>query len=268
MQPANATLLNPEATQSPGGGGYINSGASGYSSPLPADVSGFAKKTLTINTTAPLTGGGDLSTDRTFAITFGTTAATACIGNDSRLSDARTPTAHNQALTTITTSIIAGTILKSDGSNPVASSITETLFNAKAPLVSPSFTTPALGVASATSITFGGAVLSNYTETTWAPSFTGLTVVGTPTYTANCTRVGRLVLFSIRIQSTTSTASAGGGGSYFGLPVVPAANSTMQAVTSGVSSLPNGYILGGNGFGFLPAWTANADVTVSGFYFA
>jgi hypothetical protein len=36
--------LNPEATQSPGGGGYINSGQSGYSSPLPADVSNFSQK--------------------------------------------------------------------------------------------------------------------------------------------------------------------------------------------------------------------------------
>ena len=44
---------------------------------------------------------------------------------DGRLSDARTPLGHDQALTTITTAIAAGTILKSDGTNPVASSITE-----------------------------------------------------------------------------------------------------------------------------------------------
>ena len=34
---------------------------------------------------------------------FGTTGTTAAVGNDSRLSDARTPTAHNQAWSTITT---------------------------------------------------------------------------------------------------------------------------------------------------------------------
>jgi hypothetical protein len=36
-----------------------------------------------------LTGGGDLSVDRTLYVHFGTTSTTACVGNDSRLSDAR-----------------------------------------------------------------------------------------------------------------------------------------------------------------------------------
>lgn len=41
-----------------------------------------------------LTGGGDLTADRTLSVSYGTTAGTAAQGNDSRLSDARTPTAH------------------------------------------------------------------------------------------------------------------------------------------------------------------------------
>jgi lysophospholipase L1-like esterase len=41
-----------------------------------------------------LTGGGALTADRTLAVAFGTTGTTAAAGNDSRLSDARTPTAH------------------------------------------------------------------------------------------------------------------------------------------------------------------------------
>jgi hypothetical protein len=41
-----------------------------------------------------LTGGGDLSADRTLTVAYGTTAGTAAQGNDSRLSDARTPLAH------------------------------------------------------------------------------------------------------------------------------------------------------------------------------
>ncbi len=62
-----------------------------------------------INTTAPLTGGGDLSADRTLAISDASTAAKGAVqlatsgeasatkavtGTDSRLSDSRTPTAH------------------------------------------------------------------------------------------------------------------------------------------------------------------------------
>jgi hypothetical protein len=39
-----------------------------------------------------LTGGGNLTADRTFAVSYGTLGSTACEGNDSRLSDARTPT--------------------------------------------------------------------------------------------------------------------------------------------------------------------------------
>lgn len=41
-----------------------------------------------------LTGGGDLSADRAFAADFGTGAGKVTQGNDARLSDARTPTAH------------------------------------------------------------------------------------------------------------------------------------------------------------------------------
>lgn len=41
-----------------------------------------------------LTGGGDLSTDRTLAVTFGTGEGEVCEGDDVRLSDARPPTAH------------------------------------------------------------------------------------------------------------------------------------------------------------------------------
>lgn len=51
-----------------------------------------AARTLTAGT--GLSGGGDLSADRTFTVTYGTTVGTSCQGNDSRLSDSRTPTSH------------------------------------------------------------------------------------------------------------------------------------------------------------------------------
>jgi hypothetical protein len=47
---------------------------------------------------AGLSGGGDLTTDRTFIVLYGTSAGTACVGNDARLSDARTPLAHTHAI--------------------------------------------------------------------------------------------------------------------------------------------------------------------------
>jgi hypothetical protein len=61
----------------------------------------FAQQSVTMTAGTGLTGGGDLSASRTFAVAYGTTAGTACEGNDSRLSDARTPTAHTHALADI-----------------------------------------------------------------------------------------------------------------------------------------------------------------------
>lgn len=53
-----------------------------------------ADKATTISAGTGLTGGGDLSANRTLNVTYGTAADTACQGNDARLSDSRTPTAH------------------------------------------------------------------------------------------------------------------------------------------------------------------------------
>jgi len=69
-------------------------------------ISASASYTLPSATTATLGGvivGTGLGvTSGTISVTYGTTAGTACQGNDSRLSDARTPLAHTQAASTIT----------------------------------------------------------------------------------------------------------------------------------------------------------------------
>jgi len=62
----------------------------------------YAQQSLTLTAGTGLTGGGDLSANRSFAVAFGSTASTACEGNDARLSDARTPTAHGHAASEIT----------------------------------------------------------------------------------------------------------------------------------------------------------------------
>jgi hypothetical protein len=76
---------------------------------LVSDLAAKAPATRTISTTAPLTGGGDLSANRTLAVSAattgaagvvtlaasgGTTASTVVQATDARLSDSRTPTAH------------------------------------------------------------------------------------------------------------------------------------------------------------------------------
>ena len=55
-------------------------------------------------------GTGISKSGNTFSADFGTTSGKVCQGNDSRLSDARTPTAHNQAASTITAGTLAGRV--------------------------------------------------------------------------------------------------------------------------------------------------------------
>lgn len=54
-----------------------------------------------VNSGTGLTG-GPITTTGTLSVSFGTSGTTACVGNDARLSDARTPTAHVHAATDIT----------------------------------------------------------------------------------------------------------------------------------------------------------------------
>ena len=61
---------------------------------LTADLAAKAPTSRLITAGTGLTGGGDLSADRTLTVTYGATAGTAAEGNDARLTNARTPTAH------------------------------------------------------------------------------------------------------------------------------------------------------------------------------
>lgn len=67
-----------------------------------AGITGKANTTTTISTGTGLTGGGDLSGNRSLAVSYGTTSTTACVGNDSRLSDTRTPTNSTVSLAKLT----------------------------------------------------------------------------------------------------------------------------------------------------------------------
>jgi hypothetical protein len=68
------------------------SGSAWASYALAASDVGAVPTARTITAGTGLTGGGDLSADRTLTVAYGTSSTTACVGNDARLSDARTPT--------------------------------------------------------------------------------------------------------------------------------------------------------------------------------
>lgn len=85
------------------GTAYLADGTAGASNYLRGDQTwstitagdvGAAPTSRNLTASTGLSGGGDLSADRSFSVLYGTTAGTAAQGNDTRLSDARTPTAH------------------------------------------------------------------------------------------------------------------------------------------------------------------------------
>jgi hypothetical protein len=61
---------------------------------LESDMAALVPTSRTLTASTGLTGGGDLSANRSFAVSFGASSSTACVGNDARLSDSRTPTTH------------------------------------------------------------------------------------------------------------------------------------------------------------------------------
>lgn len=88
---------------------------------------------------------------------------------------------------------------------------------------SPALVTPALGVATATSVNFGQDPLNYYDEGTWTPVPASLTVVGTPTYTGTFTRIGRQVFCTMSVTSTVTTAATNPSTTFTGLPFTQSA---------------------------------------------
>jgi hypothetical protein len=116
-------------------------------------------------------------------------------------------------------------------------------------------------------------LLNWYEEGTFTPVPSGLTVVGTPTYTGYYTRIGRVVYFSMNIVSTTSTTSTADSTTFSAvLPVIinnAGGYGTCTAVNRGnTGSLGVGQIVlsGGSTTIFTPSWTAVANVLVNGFF--
>lgn len=97
-------------------------------------------------------------------------------------------------------------------------------------LTSPTLTGPALGVASATSITFGGSVLSNYLEGTYTPIFTLVGGAGNtvPVYTTNTgeyTRIGNRCYVQVLLDGDGGAEGGGTGQINISLPI--AANASQ-----------------------------------------
>jgi hypothetical protein len=105
-------------------------------------------------------------------------------------------------------------------------------------------------------------LLNWYEEGTFTPTFTNLTVVGTPTYAGTYTRIGRLVYCRIVVTSTTSTSSTNGSTYFSSLPFTPngsgicvaADGNTAAGYGNGILAPPNVYT---------PTWGASSSVTIA-----
>jgi hypothetical protein len=72
---------------------------------------------------------------------------------------------------------------------------------------SPTLVTPNIGVATATSLTFGGTTFSNYNEGTWSPSVSSVTnFTGTPTVSSGkYVRIGKMCTVQAIVSGTVTT---------------------------------------------------------------
>ncbi len=88
---------------------------------------------------------------------------------------------------------------------------------------SPTLVTPTLGVASATSINFGGTALQNYLQSTWTPTLTFATPgdlsVAYTTQTGIYTRIGDVVIAAFTLVCTPTYTTASGQAMIAGLPI-------------------------------------------------
>lgn len=139
-----------------------------------------ASRTITAGT--GLTGGGDLSANRTLTVSFGTTTGTVCQGDDARLSDARTPTAHTHTAANITdfnSAAAAAAPVQTVAGKSGAVSLVVGDISGAAPLASPTLTgtpaapTPASGDDSTRIATTAFVKAQGYTTSSGVTSVSG-----------------------------------------------------------------------------------------------
>lgn len=232
-------IQGDEGPQGPAGGGVTES-------QLNTAVGTKADKTTTVSAGTGLTGGGDLSANRTLAVSYGTSAGTACQGNDSRLSDARTPTTHTHTASQVTDFSTAADarITAAIGSTVQAYDSDLTAFAAKtAPSGAVVGTTDTQTL---TSKTLTNPTVNNYTEGVVAIGNTGTSktidltngTVQTATLTGNCTftmptaTAGKSLTLLLKTGAGSFTATfTGVKWGTAGAPTITTAASKMDVLT-------------------------------------
>lgn len=103
------------------------------------------------------------------------------------------------------------------------------------------------------------------TGTSWIPTFTSLTITGTPTITGKVYRIGQsLAYFSVRVVPSTDTTAVAGTTYIDNFPLTLKADGACLAV-SGLLGSNSGMCDQASNKIYVPAWTAvTVPVTVIG----
>jgi hypothetical protein len=188
---------------------------------LTTDLAGKASTSTTISAGTGLTGGGDLSANRSLAVSYGTTAGTAAQGNDTRLSDSRTPSGS------------ASGDLTGTYPSPTLAAITTAQVNVGSSTQIPVLSVDAKGRVTALSSVAVGAASG---VSSFSAGSTGLTP-NTST-TGAVTLDGTLAITNGGTGATTTGDALTNLGSA-GFRYVEAVNTTITPATGGTLAVPN-----------------------------
>lgn len=108
--------------------------------------------------------------------------------------------------------------------------------------------------------------LDDYEEGTFTPTANSLTVVGSPTYSGTYEKIGKLVQWDLKVESSVTTASTANTTSFSGMPFAADSTSTCTACDSSINSLGVGLMLTGGSTMYPPTWSARQIVYLSGTY--
>lgn len=113
-------------------------------------------------------------------------------------------------------------------------------------------------------ILFFNQVFTGDAGTSWAPTFTGLTISGTPTLTGTIYRLSsRLVFFSALITPATSTTAIAGTTYIDNFPLT--INKDGSVLAASANSASPGMAVAASQRIYTPAWSAfTTPVTISG----
>lgn len=199
------TQLTGDATAGPGSGSQVLTLATVNASPGSTTISSITtngKGLVTANTSATTTGSGNvvLATSPTL-VTPALGTPTALVGTNI------TGTASGLTAGTVTTNAnLTGPITSTGNATAIASQTgTGTTFVVN---TSPTLVTPNIGVATATSVTFGGSVLNTYTEGTWTPTDGSGAALSFTVTSAKYTRIGNTVHIQAFLSYPTTVSGA------------------------------------------------------------